>query len=207
VRNHRIAKRRAVFLDRDGVINEILFHREMGIIETPFTARQLRIKKGVSKAIRQINRMGFKAIVVSNQPGVAMRHFSKKTLSDITQKMISELGKGGAFLDDIFYCLHHPTKGTGPLKRSCPCRKPKPGLFFQAARKHHIDLKHSYMVGDSIIDVQAGNQAGCKTVLLAHLKCDLCHLMSKRGIKPDYTVDDLAAAVNQIRRHAVKRKT
>lgn len=205
MRNHRISKRRAVFLDRDGVINEILFHREMGIIETPFTARQFKIKKGVSNAIRRINRMGYKAIVVSNQPGVGMRHFSKKTLSDITKKMISGLRKEGAFLDDIFYCLHHPTKGTGPLKKSCPCRKPKPGLFFQAARKHDIDLRNSYMVGDSILDVRAGKRAGCKTFLLAHLKCDLCHLMSKHGIKPDYTVDNLTAAVNQIGRLAKKK--
>ena len=192
-------KNRAVFLDRDGVINEIIFHQEMGIIETPFTVKQFKLKNNAGRMVRAINRLGFKAILVSNQPGVAMRHFSMQTLKAIDRKMTRELGKSGGHLDGIFYCIHHPVKGLGPLKRKCSCRKPKPGLIFRAAREFNIDLKQSYMVGDSILDVQAGKAAGCKTILIAHLKCDLCHLMAKRGIKPDYLVKNLESTLKIIK--------
>lgn len=192
-------KNRAVFLDRDGVINEIMFHQEMGIIDTPFTVKQFKLKHGAGLAVRSINRLGLKAIVVSNQPGIAMRHFSKQTLTAIDRKMSRELGKSGGRLDGIFYCIHHPVKGIGALKKKCSCRKPKPGLILRAAHEFNIDLKQSYMLGDSILDVQAGKTAGCKTILLAHLKCDLCHLMAKRGIKPDHLVRDLKSAVRIIK--------
>jgi D-glycero-D-manno-heptose 1,7-bisphosphate phosphatase len=201
---HLRRKNRAVFLDRDGVINEILFHQEMGIIETPFTAAQFRLKPQVDKAIHRINRLGFKVIVVSNQPGVAMGHFSKSVLTAITRKMIHQLKQKGARLDGIYYCLHHPEKGKGLLKKKCRCRKPKPGLLLEAARDFNIDLKTSYMIGDSILDVAAGGRAGCKTLLLAHLKCDLCHLMAQRNIKPHYQVKNLLDAARVI--EALERK-
>ena len=191
-------KDRAVFLDRDGVINEILFHQEMGIIDTPFTVEQFRLKKSAARVIRRFNRLGFKVVVVSNQPGVAMKHFSRKTLDAMTAKMNRLLARSGARLDGIYYCLHHPEKGIGKLKKVCRCRKPKPGLLFQAARDLNLDLKKSFMVGDSILDVQAGRKAGCKNFLLAHLKCDLCREMAKRGIKPDYLAKDLREAVRKI---------
>jgi D-glycero-D-manno-heptose 1,7-bisphosphate phosphatase len=203
LRNH---ESRAVFLDRDGVINEILFHTNLGIIETPFIPGQFRLKAGVGRAIRQINRLGFKAVVVSNQPGVAMKHFSRRTLSEITRKMIRELKQAGAFLDGVYYCLHHPEKGKGKLKKHCACRKPKPGLIFQATRDLNLDVRNSYLIGDSILDVQAGLRAGCKTFLLAHLKCDLCYLMARRKITPHYRVKNLAAAVKKIQALEKKRK-
>ncbi len=199
-------KTKAIFLDRDGVINEIIFHQEMGILETPFTAKQFRLKKGVAGAIRQINRLGLKVVLISNQPGVAMRHFSRRTLEAITQKMKVDLKKEGAFLDGVYYCLHHPTKGIGALRKKCACRKPKAGLLRQAARDLNIDLRKSYMVGDSIFDVQAGKRAGCKTFLLAHLKCDLCDLMARRGVRPNFIVQDLSSAIRQIAKHAVGRE-
>lgn len=188
----------AVFLDRDGVINEIIFHQEMGIIETPFTVAQFRLKKGAGKAIRQLNRAGFKVVVASNQPGLAMKHFSRQTLKEITHKMIRLLKREGARLDGIYYCVHHPSKGRGALKKNCACRKPKAGLLRAAAKEMRLDLKRSYMVGDSIFDVMAGKNAGARTLLLSHLKCDLCHLMAKRRIKPDYLVKDLRAGVSRI---------
>lgn len=190
----------AVFLDRDGVINDIIFHQEMGIIETPFTLEQFKIKKGAGKAIRAFNKLGFKVIVASNQPGLAIGNFTEETLLGMTGKMIEGLKKDGARIDDVFYCIHHPKKGNGPLTKKCSCRKPKPGLLRMAAKKHNIDLKRSYMIGDSITDVEAGLKAGCKTILLAHLKCDLCHLMAKRGVKPHFMANNLQAAAKLIRK-------
>lgn len=192
-------KQKAVFIDRDGVINEILFHREMGVIDTPFTVDQFKLKPGIGAFVRSVNRMGLKVIVISNQPGIAMRHFSLKTLAAIDRKMNQELAKSNAYLDGIYYCIHHPVKGIGPLKKNCSCRKPKPGLILRAARELNLDLKKSFMLGDSIFDVQAGRAAGCKTLLLAHLKCDLCHLMGQRGIKPDYLVKDLKSALKKLK--------
>lgn len=202
MQNH---KARAVFLDRDGVINEVLFHPEMGLLETPFTPKQFRLLPKVSEAIRLIHRLGFKAIVVSNQPGVALRHFSRKTLWEITEKMHRSLERGSARLDGVYYCFHHPVKGFGSLKRRCACRKPKPGLLLQAAGDHQIDLKRSYLVGDSILDVQAGRRAGCQTILLAHLKCDLCSLMTRRGVRPHHLAENLLAAVRKIETLEKKR--
>ena len=186
-------------MDRDGVINEILFHQELGLLETPFTVSQFKLKKGVAEAISQINRMGLKAMVVSNQPGIAMKHFSKNVLRKVTEKMCKDLWKGKAYLDGIYYCIHHPEKGFGSLKKICDCRKPKAGLLKKAAKDFNIDLKKSFMIGDSIQDVQTGKKAGCKTLLLAHLKCDLCQLMGKKGIKPDYLVKNLDLAVKKIK--------
>ena len=191
---------RAVFLDRDGVMNEILFHQEVGLLETPFTLAQFKLKPDAAEAIRRLNRLGLQTIVVSNQPGVAMRHFTRKTLLRMTQKMVRLLKQKGAHLNGVYYCLHHSVKGYGALKKRCTCRKPKPGMLHWAAKDLRVDLKRSYMIGDSILDVQAGRSAGCKTFLLAHLKCDLCHFMARRGIKPDYLVKDLKAAVRTIER-------
>lgn len=199
-------KKRAVFLDRDGVINEILFHQEMGVLETPFTVAQFRLKPHVASSIRRLKKLGFRVIVVSNQPGVAMGHFSLKTLCAITHKMIRQLKQQRAYLDGIYYCLHHPKKGNGRLKRQCQCRKPRPGLLLRAARDLKVDLRKSYMVGDSILDVEAGRQAGCKTFLLAHAKCDLCSLMNRRGIRPHYQVADLSEVPNRICRIEKKKR-
>ena len=195
----------AVFLDRDGVINKIIFHQEMGLIETPFTVDQFQLMPGAARAIQTINRLGLRAIVVSNQPGVAMRHFTKETLQKITYKMIELLRKRGAYLDGVYYCVHHPQKGFGSLKKRCSCRKPKAGLLREAAKDFKINLKRSCMIGDSILDVQAGKKVRCKTFLLAHLKCDLCYVMAKKGIKPDFLVKDLLAAVKKIGQLKMKR--
>lgn len=192
-------KRSAVFLDRDGVINDLLFHPEAGIIESPFTVGQFRLKPGVPEAIRKINRLGLLAVVISNQPGFTMGHFSLTVLARVTQKMRRDLGRRKAHLDGIYYCLHHPYKGKGRLRRRCRCRKPKPGLLYEAARDLDIDLRKSYLVGDGVFDVEAGRRAGCKTFLIAHLRCDLCNLMARRGIRPHYVVNDLKQAVTKIR--------
>jgi len=199
-------RNRAIFLDRDGVINEILFHQDMGVIETPFTVQQFRLRPGVASAIRQMNRLGYRTVVVSNQPGIAMRHFSKRTLTAIDHKMKKLLKRNKAHLDGIYYCIHHPVKGLGSLKKKCRCRKPKPGLLRAAAKSLQLDLKRSFMIGDSILDVQAGRRAGCKTILLAHMKCDLCHLMAKRGVKPDMMAKNLIDAVKQIKKHSKRRR-
>ncbi|HEX9912324.1 MAG TPA: HAD family hydrolase [candidate division Zixibacteria bacterium] len=189
---------RAVFLDRDGVINRIVYHSDIGILDTPFHPSQFKLLPGVEKALRKINRLGFKTIIVSNQPGVAKKHMSLKNFYQIDLKMRKELAKKKVFFDAVYYCLHHPQGGDKRFKKICACRKPKPGLILKASREQKIDPERSYMIGDSLTDIQAGGKAGCTTFLLGNHKCDLCKFMEEKNAKPDFIVKDLYQAVKFI---------
>jgi D-glycero-D-manno-heptose 1,7-bisphosphate phosphatase len=192
-------KSRAIFLDRDGVINQVVYHQEIGVIDTPFTPEQFVLLPKVGQAIRTINRMGFKAVVVSNQPGIAKGHFNLNTLKKTEKKMNRALAQENAFVDRAYYCLHHPKEGQAKYRGICSCRKPKPGLLLKASEEMDINLKSSYIIGDSISDIQAGKKAGCKTILIGNHKCDLCRLLTKSKVKPDYIVDNLYNAVKLIK--------
>ena len=155
-------KQIAIFLDRDGTINKYVgFLRNIDDFE---------LIDGVSEAIKRINQSGYLAIVVTNQPVIARGEVSWEELNEIHKKMETLLGKDGAYIDGIYICPHHPDKGfegeRPEYKFDCDCRKPKPGLLLQAAKDFNIDLSQSVMIGDSENDVKAGENAGCKTVLL-----------------------------------------
>ena len=151
-------KQKAIFLDRDGTINVY-----KGFITRP---EEFELISGIAEKIKKINESGYLAIVVTNQPVIARGECSIEELDIIHQKMETLLGEKGAYIDDLFYCPHHPDKGFEgeriEYKIACECRKPKPGLLYQAAEKYNIDLKESYMVGDDERDMEAGRRAGCK---------------------------------------------
>ena len=152
-------KQRAVFLDRDGTINKYVgFLRNIDDFE---------LLPGAAEAVRRINRSGYLAIVVTNQPVIARGEVTMEQLRAIHNKMETLLGAQGAYLDSIYYCPHHPDKGfvgeVPELKIECDCRKPKPGLLLRAAEDFNIDLSASWMVGDSESDIKAGLAAGCRT--------------------------------------------
>ena len=182
---------RAVFLDRDGVINELIYYPEQGIIDSPFTVEQLKLFPWAGEATRRLSEAGYKLVVVSNQPGIAKGNLSPETFENIRQKMKDELTKSGSTLDGEYYCLHHPEAKIDRLRLNCECRKPKPGLLLQAGRDLDIDLSQSWMVGDGLSDVQAGKSAGCKTILLGKVKCGLCHLMDEKDARPDAIASNL----------------
>ena len=152
-------KQKAIFLDRDGVINKMV-----GFITSP---EQFELIPGAAEAIKAINKSGYLAIVVTNQPVIARGDCTFEELQTIHDKMETELGKVGAFVDAVYVCPHHTDKGFSgerpEYKRECDCRKPKPGLLLQAAEDFNIDLSESYMIGDSDRDVEAGRNAGIKT--------------------------------------------
>lgn len=154
---------RAVFLDRDGTINQYVgFLRRV---------EDFQLIDGAAEAIRYINQSGYLAIVVTNQPVIARGEVTWEQLDEIHRKMETLLGREGAYIDDIFVCPHHPDSGfPGEIpayKVPCNCRKPKPGLLFQAAEKYNIDLSQSWMIGDSQQqDIEAGRSAGCQTLLV-----------------------------------------
>ena len=163
-------KQKAVFLDRDGVINKYVgFLRNIDDFE---------LLDGVSKAIRKINESGYLAIVVTNQPVIARGEVSFAELTEIHNKMETLLGEDGAYLDAIYFCPHHPDKGFDgeipELKFDCDCRKPKPGMLIKAAKEFNIDLTKSWMVGDSDSDIMAGKNAGCSTVLIGESDENMC---------------------------------
>lgn len=152
-------KQKAIFLDRDGTINKYVgFLRDID---------QFELLPNVSKAIKKINDSGYLAIVVTNQPVIARGEVTFDELKNIHNKMETLLGNDGAYLDGIYYCPHHPHKGyegeIPELKIDCDCRKPKPGMLFQASKDFNIDLNESWMIGDSDNDILAGENAGCKT--------------------------------------------
>jgi D-glycero-D-manno-heptose 1,7-bisphosphate phosphatase len=154
---------RAVFLDRDGTINTF-----NGFVRRP---EDFELLDGAAEAVSHINHAGYLAIVITNQPVIARGEVSLEGLESIHNKMETDLGKSGAYLDDIFFCPHHPDKGfpgeRTEYKIDCECRKPKPGLILRAAEKYNIDLAQSFMVGDDARDVQAALAAGCKPALIA----------------------------------------
>ena len=153
-------KQKAIFLDRDGTINKYVgFLRKID---------DFVLLDGAAEAIKLINESGYLAIVVTNQPVIARGEVSLAELQEIHNKMETLLGQQGAYVDDIFYCPHHPHrgyKGERPeYKIECECRKPKPGLLLAAADKYNIDLSESWMIGDGDTDIEAGLNAGCKAV-------------------------------------------
>jgi D-glycero-D-manno-heptose 1,7-bisphosphate phosphatase len=191
-------KNRGVFLDRDGVLNKLVYHQDIGVIDTPFTEKQFELLPEAAKGVRKINKLGLKAVLVSNQPGIAKGYYDLITFKRIEKKMFKELEKGNAFLDAVYYCLHHP-QGEGKYRKNCNCRKPKPGLIKKAALELNLDLRNSFLIGDSITDIQAGQKVGVKTILLGNHKCDLCRFLYEKKVKPDYIVSHLGAAVGIIK--------
>lgn len=191
---------RAVFLDRDGTINELVYNVDEDVLDSPFTARRFRLMPRVAEAIKRVNRIGYLTVVVSNQPAIAKKKMTAKAFGEINKKMTAELKRKGAALDGVYYCLHHPKSKIKKYKKKCSCRKPKSGLLRMAARDLNINLKKSYMVGDSWVDVLAGRAVGCTTILLGDReKCDMCKLLKEKNAKPNHIAKDLYEAVKKIK--------
>lgn len=149
--------KRAVFVDRDGTINE----------EKDYLYRtdDFAFIPGVPQAIRLLNEAGFLVIVVSNQSGVARGYYTEEDVHLLQRHISAQLEQFGARVDAWYYCPHHPA-GRGSYALPCRCRKPLPGMLQEAARRFDIDLESSYMIGDKLIDMQAGAAAGCRSILV-----------------------------------------
>lgn len=184
-------KQRAVFLDRDGTINKYVgFLRSID---------DFALLPGAADAIARINASPYLTIVATNQPVIARGEVSFQELEEIHKKMETKLGQGGAYLDDIFVCPHHPDKGfqgeVPELKVRCDCRKPGIGMLKQAADQYNIELTSSWYIGDTTTDIQTGKNAGMKTILV------LTGEAGKDGkykVDPDYIAQDLPDAVAHI---------
>lgn len=184
--------RRAVFMDRDGTICH-----EVGYVNH---VERVQLLPGSGEAIRRINQAGFQAIVFTNQAGVARGYFDEALVHEVHDAVRRLLGDEGARLDGIYYCPHHPEVGPPQYRRACSCRKPGSGMLLSARDEMGIDLEESYVVGDSIRDVEAGAHAGCKTVLVlsGYGRGELEHQSHRWGTPPDHVALDLLQAVHWI---------
>jgi D-glycero-D-manno-heptose 1,7-bisphosphate phosphatase len=181
---------RAVLVDRDGVLNELVYRD--GRVGSPVNAKQLIVYPHAAEGMKKIHKAGYKVIVISNQPGVARKQFSHREFLRMNEKIRRALTREGEYLDAEYYCLHHPRSLIKKYRKDCDCRKPKPGMLLRAAKENNLDLKNSFFVGDSLIDVQAGKRAGCKTVLVGQMTDFLNRMMQKYNAVPDYMIGGLA---------------
>jgi D-glycero-D-manno-heptose 1,7-bisphosphate phosphatase len=151
-------KRPAVFLDRDGTIN----------VDVDYLSRlsDLSVLDGAAAGIRQLNEAGWPVVVVTNQSGVARGYFSAAFVERVHEELALRLGRQSARVDGWYYCPHHPTEGRGLLRQACRCRKPAQGLIEQACTELHLEARGSYVVGDSLRDIELALRVGAHPVLV-----------------------------------------
>ena len=185
-------KKPAVFLDRDGTINE-----QMGYInhESRFV-----LLPGVAEAIRLLNRNGYLSILVSNQSGVGRGYFPIELVYRIHDALKSGLKKQGAVLDGIYFCPHYPGASVPEYDKRCTCRKPGTGLIDQAVKDFPIELSASYVIGDRCSDIEMAHQAGMKGILVktGYGRGDLEYVFPRLSYQPDHVAEDLLGAVQWI---------
>jgi len=183
---------RAVFLDRDGTINE-----EVGYVNH---IERFFLLPRAGQAIQLLNQHGWKAVVVTNQSGVARGYFPESLIHQVHQKMQELLGNEGAHLDRIYYCPHHPDIGVPPYRQKCRCRKPATGMIEDAVKELTLDLSQSYTVGDRGVDIEFARQIGAKSILVltGYGKGEWEYSGSRWKAKPDHVAQDLFEAVQWI---------
>ncbi|MFP4016410.1 MAG: D-glycero-alpha-D-manno-heptose-1,7-bisphosphate 7-phosphatase [Halanaerobiales bacterium] len=182
----------AVFMDRDGTVS-----KEIGYVNHP---ARYELLPRTAEAIRKLNQLGIRAILTTNQAGVARGYFKEDMIWKVHDKLEKLLEEENAYLDAIYYCPHHPDVGEGKYRQKCDCRKPEPGLLLRGEEEFDIDLNQSYMIGDKISDVEVGQKVGAKGILVL-TGYGLGAYEYERddwNTAPDYIAEDLLDAVNWI---------
>jgi D-glycero-D-manno-heptose 1,7-bisphosphate phosphatase len=191
-------KQPAIFLDRDGTITDMVYYPEHALVDSPCSPSHLVLIEGAGAALRSFQSLGYKLILISNQPGIAKRHFTPDVHQQIVQRLEDLLCLEGVALTAQYYCLHHPQAKLAQYRLGCGCRKPQPGLLLQAAEEHDLSLRDSITIGDSLTDVQAGEQAGTKTILLTTVNSLITRLIVDQGIEPSFIARNLLEAVEYV---------
>ncbi|MFN0006668.1 MAG: D-glycero-alpha-D-manno-heptose-1,7-bisphosphate 7-phosphatase [Planctomycetota bacterium] len=187
----RGARRPAVFLDRDGTLT----------VEADWVTKSadLELFPAAAEAVALLSRAGFAVVLATNQSAVARGLLTEPELAQIHACLQAEIARGGASLDGIYACPHHPSEGSGPFRRECECRKPKPGMLLAAARDLGLDLERSYVVGDAERDLAAGAAVGARGILVATGKGEAeLERMTRAGRAPERFVPDVLAAARAI---------
>lgn len=180
--------KKAVFLDKDGTL----------IPDIPYNAdpKLINLSAHVVIGLKRLMKSGYLIIVISNQPGVAFGYFSREQLAEVEQRLHFLLNLQGIYLNGFYYCPHHPQGVVKEFSITCNCRKPKSGLLTEAARIHKIDLSNSWMIGDILDDIESGNRAHCKTILINNGNETIWNMNDQRT--PDCIVQDINHAADYI---------
>jgi len=188
-------KKKAIFLDRDGVIIRMQYNRDFGTVDTVLSERNIKFVSGIFSFLKKTKQLGYYLILVSNQPGVGVKKISLKQFIKIRESITQKLKSENITLDGEYYCMHHPYAELKKYKKVCMCRKPGTGLLLQAAKDFDIDLASSWMIGDGVGDIIAGNKAGCKTILIGNmLETGYLRIIQEKlqGIKPTFIVKSIS---------------
>lgn len=162
-----MGRRWAVFLDRDGLINELVPDPVSGYLESPLHPDDVRLVPDAVEALQLLRTVGVPLVVISNQPGAAKRKTTMDALNAVHEAFVRRLDDAEIAIDDYRYCFHHPEASDPALRATCSCRKPEPGMILDAAAAlGDCDLSRSWVVGDSDVDIEAGCRAGCHTILV-----------------------------------------
>ena len=183
---------RAIVMDRDGTVCD-----EVGYVNH---VSRIRLLPRSAAAIRRAREAGFKTAIVTNQAGVARGYFDEELIHRVHDRVRELLAADGAAVDAIYYCPHHPDAGAPPYRLDCDCRKPRPGMLLRARDELGIDLARSYLVGDSMRDVEAGHRVGATTVLVltGYGRGELEYRSAGWKTRPDHIAEDLMDAVEWI---------
>lgn len=196
--------RKALFFDRDGVINELVYNDDIGQLDSPFKKDEFIYKEYAVEMLKRARDRGYYIFIVTNQPAAAKGKVSLLQLYDLNTWMIEDLKQKGIDIEFVNVCPHHPL-GNKKIKdkfliTECGCRKPKAALITDLLKVYNIDKSRSYMIGDSYTDIIAGHAAGLKTMLLGCLKCDACQRLE--GYRPDEIIGSLNEVMERIERNA-----
>ncbi len=188
-------KQKAVFVDRDGTLNAMVYDATHGLLDSPRRPEQVTLVEGAGEFLSVLRNAGFRIEVVTNQPGLAKGTMTAEELDAVNDRLAELLAADGGAWDALHYCPHHPEGVVDTYIGVCDCRKPKPGMLLAAAAERNIDLASSWMIGDGLNDVQAGRAAGCRTILVVKLKSEhLQKFVEEPDSEPDATVESLGAA-------------
>lgn len=184
----------AIFLDRDGVLNDLVFNPTTGEYESPHFPEDLVVIDGAVEALRRFVEAGFDLFLVSNQPSFAKGKATLESIEEIHRRLDGVLMANGIEFREYFYCFHHPDGVEPSHSGPCRCRKPAPYFLFEAARRHGVDLGSSWMVGDQATDVECGRAAGCRTALV----CNEHSIAKREPCRPDVRVGTVSEAADLI---------
>jgi len=195
---------KAIFLDRDGTLNTMVYDETHGLLDSPRRPEQVTLIAGAAGFMREARALGYKLVVVTNQPGLAKGTLTLSELDAVNARLAELLAAEGARWDALYFCPHHPKGGPGassPYVMECDCRKPEPGLLLRATADLDLDLGASWLVGDGLNDIQAGNAAGCRTVLVTGLKLEqIQRFLSLDRAVPTRIVPNLNRVAEQLSR-------
>jgi D-glycero-D-manno-heptose 1,7-bisphosphate phosphatase len=183
---------KAIFIDRDGVINELIFNPNTNEYESPHEPKDLVLRPDILDTLKKFNDLGYYLFIISNQPSYAKGKTSLENIKEIHQRLQDQIENYGINIKEYYYCYHHPDGIILEYSGPCECRKPKPYFINKAAKEYDVDLSHSWMIGDQDTDIECGINAGVRTIQLINH-----HSQKKRGVSsPLYSIHNLSESID-----------